>query len=148
MDYPAVFHARFEPYLDQAQLVKRLSQFFLLKDPYNVLKDLIYWFFHAERSEGLYEAVELVLEVANVESCKIYSSEPLETLLHVLFVEHKTSQPLLVFRTFLDKFYTGENAQEHLSDPSLWRLLRSTSNMQVIDTIVRYGGQPHYGAFF
>ncbi|SJM86263.1 uncharacterized protein ZBIST_2761 [Zygosaccharomyces bailii] len=153
MDYPAVFHARFEPYLDQAQLVKRLSRFFLLKDPYNILKDLIYWFFmeepvSQERLERLYEAVELVLEVANIESCKIYSSEPLETLLHVLFVEHKTSQPLLVFRTFLDKFYTGENAQEHLSDPSLWRLLRSTSNMQVIDTIVSYGGQPHYGAFF
>lgn len=148
MDYPTVLRERFELLLDHPNLIRLLSQYFILKDPYNLLRDFIHWFFNSGYSEGFYEAIELVLEVANVESCKIYSSEPLEALLQVLFVDQKSAQPLHVFRTFLNKFYASENAQEHLSDPSLWQLLRSMANVQVIDIIVGYGGQPHYGAFF
>lgn len=157
MDFPRVFYTHFEPFFYNKDFVKSLSRFFILKDPYVLLRDLIHWFYEdnggnndnaSDFDEQFFETIELVLEVANVEEGGIYSSEPLEALLYVLFVQNKSSSPMQTFTKFLNLFYSGENAHEHLSDPSLWRLLRSTSNMAVIDTVVNHGGQPHYGAFF
>lgn len=151
MDFPAVFYKRFEPFIYNRDFIRTLSRFFVLKDPYTYLKDLIRWFFtfgQDDNEDMLFGSIELVLAVANVENGGIYSSEPLESLLKVLFVENKSVRSIQILHRFLSQFYSRENAQEHLSDASLWRLLRSTSNMTVIDIVVNHGGQPHYGAFF
>lgn len=151
-DFPGIFYRNFEPFVYNRGFIRALSKFFILEDPYMHLKEFIYWFYdneHRNDDEGtFFEAVELILDVARVKDGGIYSSEPLEALLHVLFVENRTNKPIQIFTKFLDLFYSRENANEHLSDPSLWSLLRSTSNMTVIDIIVNHGGQPHYGAFF
>ncbi|GAV55023.1 hypothetical protein ZYGR_0AS03460 [Zygosaccharomyces rouxii] len=153
MDFPRMFYRNFEPFVYNRDFIRGLSRFFTLKDPYMHLKELIPWFYDSifdddDDDDIFFETVELVLEVAKVEEGGIYSSEPLEALLYVLFVQNKSNRPVQTFTKFLNLFYSRENAQEHLSDPSLWQLLRSTSNMTVIDIVVNHGGQPHYGAFF
>ncbi|CAR28616.1 ZYRO0F08096p [Zygosaccharomyces rouxii] len=155
MDFPQVFYANFELFVYNRNFIRSLSRFFILKDPYIHLNELIHWFYDRNNNDDdddddelFFETVGLVLEIAKVEDGGIYSSEPLESLLDVLFVQNKSNKPIQTFTKFLNLFYSRENAQEHLSDPSLWRLLRSTSNMTVIDIVVNHGGQPHYGAFF
>lgn len=164
-DFPKVFYKNFDAFFSNKKFIIDISRYFTLLQPYTQLESLISWFF-TEQSRftvsELFPAINLILRIADIQTIHICSSTPITTLVEMLFVNKDTTElrniledsdetnwsRLDCIKHFLDEYYSGEGAKQYLSDPALWELLRNISNMELIDVIVEYGGDPQFDVFF
>lgn len=166
VDFPTIFYNNFSIYFTHPDVILELNRYFTIMDPWNLITSVIEWFFTSENQTNHYTklsiALDLILEVSNTESTKIDSPLPLCTLLQYLYDQNIATilLPTLFgssdishsrrefIEEFISNFYASPEVVPHLSDPALWKLLQEISDMQLIDLVIRFGGEAQYSLFF
>lgn len=173
-DFPRNFYNTMQIYLTHRECIRSMGNYFILRNPYDVISPFIEWVFQAIEMEGeeitseftvnnMFESIDLILYVSGSAGQKFTSTEPLLTVVFLLYFTHvnflHTSNFHIFFQDrsrlqfmeeFILKYYYEPPLVEHelLSDATVWDLLRRVSDLKLIDLVVQCGGRPQYGAMF
>lgn len=169
-DFPERFYSDFQEFFLQCDMMIHLSGFFSFERPYEAIEGFFQWLFrvlpgYIECYHQINEIISHIMIMAVVdEADRIESVDPLITLitelfdsqqpkalqlfLDELFDDDTSDTRIKLLESVLGRWYMVGEGRQCLSSPFLWTELRRISDMDLIETIEKFGGEPQYDMFF
>lgn len=167
-DYPERFYTQCDNFFLYQDMMYHLSEIYSFERPYEPIEEIFKWVFtrfppYITNWRQIDEAMSLALSMAPVDyEDRIETAEPLIALIYALFDNDSpedlqvfsdrivysttTDSRIILLEVIISKWHAYQEAC--LSDPALWRAVHKISNLQVVEIIEKFGGEPQYDIFF